>query len=97
MYDEDNKISGILNFGYEVTEQVIAKKQNLQTQEKRSKELEEKVALRTHELQIANNQLEKKYEEYLNTWQTQCPKKYVQRIPQAGSTTSVKNGLSILV
>ena len=54
IYDEDKKINAILVFGYEVTEQVIARNKNLETEQTHSKELEEKVGQRTLELSAAN-------------------------------------------
>ena len=54
IYDEDKDIDGILVFGYEVTEQVVARNKNLETEQSHSKELEEKVDQRTQELSAAN-------------------------------------------
>ncbi len=56
IYNEQKKIEGVLIFGYEVTEQVIARNKNLQTEQSHSKELEEKVQQRTQEL-IETNEL----------------------------------------
>ena len=63
MYDEENLISGILVFGYEVTDQVIAKNNNLETHKNRAAELEQKVQQRTLELVDANNMLSKSHQE----------------------------------
>ncbi|MCY7293178.1 MAG: PAS domain-containing protein, partial [Ferruginibacter sp.] len=57
MYNDDKEIYGILIFGYEVTEQVIARNKNLETEHTHTKELEEKVHQRTLELTDANNLL----------------------------------------
>lgn len=59
MYDENKNIFSILVFGYEVTEQVIAKNKNLESQQLRAKVLEEKVQQRTLELSKANEDLQK--------------------------------------
>ncbi len=58
MYDDNRQIFSILVFGYEVTEQVIAKNKSLESQQLRGKELEEKVRQRTVELRDANEALE---------------------------------------
>ena len=63
MYDEHKNIFSILVFGYEVTDQVIAKNKNLETQQLLAKELEEKVQQRTLELSDANKSLLQKNEE----------------------------------
>ncbi len=63
IYKEDKKIDGILVFGYEVTEQIIARNKNLQTEQTHSKELEEKVHQRTIELSAANAMLKFQNEE----------------------------------
>ena len=63
MYDDDHSINSILVFGYEVTDQVIAKNRNDETQKVRSKELEDKVELRTTELNKANGLMLKKNED----------------------------------
>jgi len=65
MYDDSNKIFSILVFGYEVTEQVIAKNKILEITKQHEKELEEKVQLRTLELKEANELLLEKNEELL--------------------------------
>lgn len=57
MYNGLKEIDGILVFGYEVTEQVIARNKNLETEQTHSKELEEKVLQRTLELIDANELL----------------------------------------
>ena len=57
MYNGLKEIDGILVFGYEVTEQVIARNKNLETEQSHSKELEEKVQQRTLELIDANELL----------------------------------------
>ena len=54
IYNEDKVIDAILVFGYEVTEQVIARNKNLELEKIHSKELEEKVTQRTLELSEAN-------------------------------------------
>ena len=59
MYDEQKIIYSILVFGYEVTDQVIAKNKNLQNEQSRANELEEKVQQRTLELGKANDDLKK--------------------------------------
>ena len=63
IYNQDKKIDAILVFGYEVTEQVIARNKNLQTEQNHSKELEEKVGKRTLELSAANTLLKFQNEE----------------------------------
>ena len=63
VYDVHKKIESILAFGYEVTDQVIARNKNLQTEQTHSRELEEKVALRTLELSAANALLKFQNEE----------------------------------
>ena len=63
IYNEDKIINGILVFGYEVTEQVLAKNKNLETEQIHSKELEEKVIQRTVELNEANKLLKFENEE----------------------------------
>lgn len=60
MYNEYSEIYAILVFGYEVTEQVIAKNKNLETKEIWAQELEEKVQQRTLELSVANESLQQK-------------------------------------
>ena len=67
MYDGNKKIYAILVFGYEVTEQVIAKKRNLESEQIRAKELEEKVQQRTLELSEANKELQQKNQEIAAT------------------------------
>ncbi len=57
VYDENKNINSILVFGYEVTEQVLAKNSVLDIQHKISDLLEEKVKLRTEELNISNEEL----------------------------------------
>lgn len=61
--ETDQTISGITIIGNEVTEQVIARNKNLETQAMHAKELEEKVQQRTKELNEANNLLQGKNEE----------------------------------
>ena len=63
IYYEEKTICSILVFCYEVTEQVIAKNKNLETQQIRSKELEENVRIRTHELNESNKLLQQKNDE----------------------------------
>jgi len=63
MYDENKKINSILVFGYEVTEQVVAKNEILKIQQEYAMVLEEKVKKRTLELSEANNALEGKNDE----------------------------------
>ena len=63
IYDEDKKIEGILAFGYEVTEQVLARNKNMQTELTHSRELEENVMQRTLELSAANALLKYQNEE----------------------------------
>ncbi|MBK6482633.1 MAG: PAS domain-containing protein [Chitinophagaceae bacterium] len=60
MYDDDKHIYSILVFGYEVTEQVISRNKNQESQQLREKELEEKVLQRTLELSTANESLQQK-------------------------------------
>lgn len=55
--DENKKIYSILVFGYEVTALVLAKNIKEELDQKYMHELEEKVKLRTDELQIANQDL----------------------------------------
>ncbi len=57
IYNEDKEINGVLLFGYEVTEQIIARNKNLETEQSHTKELEEKVQQRTLELSNANELL----------------------------------------
>jgi len=57
IYNDNKQISGVLLFGYEVTEQVIARNKNLETEQAHSKELEEKVQQRTVELLETNELL----------------------------------------
>ncbi|MEO5905563.1 MAG: ATP-binding protein, partial [Saprospiraceae bacterium] len=57
MYDVDQKIYAILVFGYEVTDQVVAKMLNMETQENRANELEIEVQQRTVQLSDANESL----------------------------------------
>ncbi len=63
IYDENNTIYSILVFGYEVTEQVVSKNKNLESQKIRAAELEQKVQQRTLELLEANEMLQKSYQE----------------------------------
>ena len=63
MYDENKTIFSILVFGYEVTDQVLAQKKYIESQQLREKELEEKVQQRTLELSEANELLEGKNKE----------------------------------
>ncbi len=59
MYDEYKNIYSILNFGYEVTEQVVAKNKNLESRKIREAELENQVQKRTIELSKVNLKLQK--------------------------------------
>jgi two-component system, chemotaxis family, CheB/CheR fusion protein len=61
--EQDGSIAGVIAVGYEVTEQVIAKRKNLEDQAIRSKELEEKVKERTAELKTLNEILLRENEE----------------------------------
>ena len=63
MYDENNTIFSILVFGYEVTEQVISKNRNIESQKIRAAELEQKVQQRTLELVETNEMLQKSHQE----------------------------------
>ncbi|MDB5197197.1 MAG: sensor hybrid histidine kinase, partial [Flaviaesturariibacter sp.] len=65
MYDDNQIIFSILVFGYEVTEQVVAKNKVIELQQKHATMLEEKVQLRTAELWDANKVLLHKNEELL--------------------------------
>ena len=83
MYDEDRNIFSILVFGYEVTEQVIAKNKNLEDEQLRAKELEEKVQERTIELIKANDDLKKMNEKlesftYVTSHDLQEPLRKIQ-------------------
>ena len=83
MYDEDRTIFSILVFGYEVTEQVIAKNKNLEGEQLRAKELEEKVQERTIELIKANDDLKKMNEKlesftYVTSHDLQEPLRKIQ-------------------
>ena len=60
IYDENKRIYSILVFGYEVTAQVIAKNNNKITEQLHTKEMEDKVQMRTLELSEANELLLKK-------------------------------------
>lgn len=83
-YREHGKsISGVFVFANDVTEQVISKNKNLETQELRNKELEEKVQQRTHELSGANEELKKKNKElesftYISSHDLQEPLRKIQ-------------------
>src|SRR5689334_17491977 len=57
MYDDNKKIFSILVFGYEVTEQVVAKNKILDLQQKHAVLLEEQVQQRTAELWESNKAL----------------------------------------
>ncbi|MEO5564973.1 MAG: chemotaxis protein CheB [Chitinophagaceae bacterium] len=61
--EQDKRISGVFVFANDVTEQVIAKNKNLESQESRNKELEDKVQQRTVELSEANKSLQQKNQE----------------------------------
>ena len=63
MYNENKAIYSVLVFGYEVTEQVIAKNKNIENSLLREKALEEKVQERTLELRAANELLLSKNDE----------------------------------
>lgn len=63
IYDENMKIYSILVFGYEVTDQVIAREKIRVIQEDFARELVEKVEQRTAELSEANDSLLKKNQE----------------------------------
>jgi two-component system CheB/CheR fusion protein len=65
MYDENKTIFSILVFGYEVTEQHLAKDKILEIQQKHAAMLEEQVQERTAELVEANKALLQKTEELL--------------------------------
>jgi two-component system, chemotaxis family, CheB/CheR fusion protein len=67
MYDENNIIFSILVFGYEVTEENIAKNKILEIQQKHGTMLEEQVEQRTSELLDANRSLLEKTEELMKT------------------------------
>ena len=58
--EQNGTISGVFVFANDVTEEVIAKNKNKETQELRNKELEEKVQQRTAELNEANELLQQK-------------------------------------
>lgn len=60
MYNEAGNIFSILVFGYEVTEEVRAKNENLKSEQYRTLEMEEKVVQRTVELQTVNEELLRK-------------------------------------
>lgn len=62
MYDEQKRIYSILVFGYEVTDQVLAKNKLLAIEQEHAKYLEEKVFQRTAELSEANDLLHQKNE-----------------------------------
>jgi two-component system, chemotaxis family, CheB/CheR fusion protein len=62
-FETDQTISGITIIGNEVTEQVIAKRKNLENQAMIAKELEEKVKQRTKEINKANKLLKEKNHE----------------------------------
>lgn len=57
MYNEHKEIYSILVFGYEVTEQVVARDKIAAIHTAHAKELEEKVLMRTNELSISNEAL----------------------------------------
>lgn len=61
--EDDTTISGILATANEVTEQVLAKNKNLETQAMHAKELEEKMQQGTKELNKANNLRQDKNDE----------------------------------
>ena len=63
LQEQDGSISGVIAVGYEVTEQVIAKRKNQEDHLTRSKELEEKVQQRTLELKNLNELLMHENEE----------------------------------
>ena len=63
LYEEGGTISGVMVLVDEITEQVIAKNKNLENQQLREKELEEKVQQRTLELGEANELLQEKNQE----------------------------------
>jgi signal transduction histidine kinase len=63
LVEKDGSISGVIAVGYEVTEQVIAKRKNLEDQAIRSAELEEKVKERTAALKTLNEILKQENEE----------------------------------
>lgn len=65
MYDENKQTFSILVFGYEVTEQVIARNKFLDIQQKNAIELEGKVNSRTLELSEANELLQQKNKELI--------------------------------
>jgi two-component system, chemotaxis family, CheB/CheR fusion protein len=65
MFDENKAIYSILVFGYEVTEQVIAKMQNKEDNLQREKALEQQVQERTIQLRTANELLVTKNEQLL--------------------------------
>ncbi len=57
MYDENKKVYSILVFGYEVTEQVLAKNKIIDVEQKHARYLEENAKQRTEELHLLNIQL----------------------------------------
>ena len=61
--EPDRSITGVFVFANDVTEQVIAKNKNQESQELRNKELEDKVQQRTAQLSEANEMLQQKNEE----------------------------------
>ncbi len=63
LHEQDGSTSGVIAVGYEVTEQVIAKRKNLEDQAIRSAELEEKVKERTSALKTLNEILKQENEE----------------------------------
>ena len=63
MYNENKKIYGILVFGYDVTEQVIAKNKNIEDHFISQQILEKKVEARTYQLNEANKMLHQKNKE----------------------------------
>jgi two-component system CheB/CheR fusion protein len=65
MYDDSNQVYSILVFGYEVTQQVIAKNKILEITQLHEQELQEKIAFSTLELKQANESLLQKNDELL--------------------------------
>ena len=65
MYDDNHAIFAILVFGYEVTDQFLAKNKIVALQQKHASVLEEKVQERTLQLSAANQELLQKNEELL--------------------------------
>ncbi len=96
MYDENKNIYSVLDIGFDVTEQVIAKNKNLENEQIRLQELEEKVQQRTLQLSEANAELQKMNKElnsftYISSHDLQEPLRKIKTFTKLISENEKEN------